>query len=112
MRMLISTFELSQEIVAELDLALLVQSVADRALALTGAKAAALCLLEDDGIRAFVPLPDFSQRTGYLPAEAFTYGADNDPYTCPQGQELRLRVRRYSESLCLQLLSHKEPAHT
>ena len=55
--------------------------------------------LEDDGIRAFVPLPDFSQRTGYLPAEAFTYDAVNDRYICPQGQELRLRVRRYSDNV-------------
>src|SRR3989337_44807 len=55
--------------------------------------------LEDDGIRAFVPLPDFSQRTGYLPAEAFTYDAVNDRYICPQGQELRLTVRRYSDNV-------------
>ncbi len=55
--------------------------------------------LEDDGIRAFVPLPDFSQRTGYLPAEAFTYDAANDRYICPQGQELRLRIRRYTDSV-------------
>src|SRR3989304_4602519 len=53
--------------------------------------------LEDDGIRAFVPLPDFSQRTGYLPAEAFAYDAANDRYLCPQGQELRLEVHRWSE---------------
>jgi hypothetical protein len=55
--------------------------------------------LEDDGIRAFVSLPDFSQRTGYLPAEAFTYDAANDHYVCPQGQELRLRIRRYTDSV-------------
>lgn len=48
---LMSAFEFSQEIVAELDLALLIQSVTDRALALTRAHTAALCLLEDDGIR-------------------------------------------------------------
>ena len=49
-RVLLSAFEFSQEIVAELDLARLIQSVTDRALALTHAKGAALCLLEDDGI--------------------------------------------------------------
>ena len=49
-RVLLSAFEFSQEIVANLDLVLLIQSVADRALALTRAKGAALCLLEDDGI--------------------------------------------------------------
>src|SRR3990170_3467132 len=57
--------------------------------------------LEDDGIRAFVPLPDYSQRTDYFPAEAFTYDAANDRYLCPQGQELRLRVRRYSDSVLI-----------
>ena len=55
--------------------------------------------LEDDGIRAFVPLPDLSQRTAYFPAEAFTYDAPNDRYLCPQGQELRPRIRRQSESV-------------
>jgi len=49
-RVLLSAFEFSQEIVAELDLAQLIQSVTDRALALTSAKGAALCLLEDDGL--------------------------------------------------------------
>jgi len=53
--------------------------------------------LEDDGIRAFVPLPDFSRRTAYLPAEAFAYDTANDRYLCPQGQELRLKVHRWSE---------------
>ena len=46
-----------------------------------------------------MPLPDYSQRTGYMPAEAFTYDAGNDCYICPQGQELRLRVRRRSDSV-------------
>ena len=55
--------------------------------------------LEDDGIRALVPLPDLSQRTDYFPAEAFTYEAANDRYLCPQGQELRLRVRRAADSV-------------
>jgi hypothetical protein len=55
--------------------------------------------LEDDGIRAYVPLPDLSQRTDHFPAEAFTYDASGDRYLCPQGQELRLRVRRQSDSV-------------
>jgi hypothetical protein len=46
--------------------------------------------LEGDGIRAFVPLPDFSQPTGYLPLEVFTYDDANDRYICPHSQELRL----------------------
>jgi len=55
--------------------------------------------LEDEGIRAFVPLPDFSQRTAYFPAEAFAYDAANDRYLCPEGQELRLRIRRAADSV-------------
>jgi hypothetical protein len=55
--------------------------------------------LEDDGIRAFVPLPDLSQRTGYFPAEAFRYDASDDRYLCPQGQGLGLRIQRQSESV-------------
>lgn len=55
--------------------------------------------LEDEGIRAFVPLPDLSQRTEYFPAEAFAYDASNDRYRCPQGQELRLRIRRAADSV-------------
>ncbi len=55
--------------------------------------------LEDEGIRAFVPLPDLSQRTEYFPAEAFTYDAASDRYLCPEGQELRLRVRRAADSV-------------
>ena len=57
--------------------------------------------LEDDGIRAFVPLPDFSQRTGYFPAEVFIYDGASDRYICPQGQELCLRVHRHSDSVLI-----------
>jgi transposase len=54
--------------------------------------------LEDDGIRAFVSIRDFSGRTGYLPAKAFTYDAENDRYLCPQGQELPQRYHAYRDS--------------
>jgi len=54
--------------------------------------------LEDDDIRAFVRLRDFSQRTGYISGEAFTYDAVNDRHICPQGQELPLRYRRYRDN--------------
>ena len=36
--------------------------------------------LEDDSMRALLPRPDFSERTPYLPAEAFIYDADHDCY--------------------------------
>ena len=52
--------------------------------------------LEGDGIRAFVPLPDYSRCTGYLSVEVFTYDDANDRYICPQSQELRLiETRRH-----------------
>ncbi len=44
-------FELSQEIVAQLDLSRLLRAATDRARALTQAKAASLCLLDDSGTR-------------------------------------------------------------
>jgi two-component system, NarL family, nitrate/nitrite sensor histidine kinase NarX len=48
---LLSAFEFSQEIVAELDLDHLLQSVTDRARALTGARSASLCLLDTAGVQ-------------------------------------------------------------
>jgi Transposase DDE domain len=45
--------------------------------------------LEDAGIRAYVPLPDWEhQRPSFGPAK-FTYDAAHDLYVCPQGQSLR-----------------------
>ncbi|MCB0113718.1 MAG: type IV pili methyl-accepting chemotaxis transducer N-terminal domain-containing protein, partial [Caldilineaceae bacterium] len=46
---LLSAFEFSQEIVAEVDLNHLLQSVTDRARTLTGARSASLCLLDGAG---------------------------------------------------------------
>jgi two-component system, NarL family, nitrate/nitrite sensor histidine kinase NarX len=48
---LLSAFEFSQEIVAELDLDHLLQSVTDRARALTSARSASLCLLDSAGVQ-------------------------------------------------------------
>ena len=47
-RELVAAFEFSQEIVSQLELGHLLQSVIDRARSLTGANAASLCLLEPD----------------------------------------------------------------
>jgi transposase len=49
--------------------------------------------LEDAGIRAYMPLPDFDHRTPYYGAGSFTYESETDQYRCPQGKELP-RVRR------------------
>jgi hypothetical protein len=46
--------------------------------------------LEQQGIRAYVPLPDFDQRTGFFGQRAFRYGAERDVYLCPAGKELHV----------------------
>jgi len=53
--------------------------------------------LEQDGLKAYLPTTDFSERTGFYPAERFQYDAKRDLYTCPQGKELPLHSRRKSE---------------
>jgi hypothetical protein len=45
--------------------------------------------LEEGGIRAYVPLPDWEQRSPYFGASLFTYDAERDVYLCPQGATLR-----------------------
>jgi transposase len=44
--------------------------------------------LEDDGIRAYLAMPDFKKRSGLYPHERFLYDAERDGYTCPQGHFL------------------------
>ncbi len=45
--------------------------------------------LEDAGIRAYVPLPDWEHMTPFFGPSKFTYDAAQDVYVCPQGQLLR-----------------------
>lgn len=52
--------------------------------------------LEAAGIRAYVPLPDFDQRTPYFGASNFTYGATDDAYYCPEGHSLRRSRVKYT----------------
>jgi transposase len=47
--------------------------------------------LEDQGIRAYVPLPDFDRRTAFFGGARFTYEAAADAYRCPAGHPLRRR---------------------
>jgi hypothetical protein len=53
--------------------------------------------LEDAGIRAFFPLPDFAARTPFFGKGTFRYEADQDVYRCPQGQRLRRRKTKHTE---------------
>jgi len=46
--------------------------------------------LEQQGIAAYVPLPDFDQRTGFFGQRAFQYDAERDVYVCPASKELRV----------------------
>jgi transposase len=52
--------------------------------------------LEEAGVRAYVPLSDVGRRPGFFGPEAFTYDAEQDVYTCPNGTVLRFRGNNYS----------------
>ena len=53
--------------------------------------------LEQSGIRAYVPLPDWDRRTPYYGPSLFTYDAERDIYLCPQGATLRRRKAKHTE---------------
>jgi transposase len=53
--------------------------------------------VENAGIRAYIPLPNFDQRTPYYGPSQFTYDAQRDAYRCPQGQPLPRRKTKYTE---------------
>ena len=55
--------------------------------------------LEDAGVRAYVPLPDFDHRTPYFGREKFAYNPVHDAYRCPSGQTLPFRRRRITERI-------------
>jgi hypothetical protein len=55
--------------------------------------------LEGMGIKAFLPVPDLSNRSRYYPPDIFNYDPENDRYVCPEGQFLPLWVRRKSEQV-------------
>jgi len=44
--------------------------------------------IEDAGIRAYVPLPDWEHMTPFYGPSKFSYDAEHDQYLCPQGQPL------------------------
>jgi transposase len=53
--------------------------------------------LEDAGIRAFFPLPDFDHRTPLFGRDRFAYDAEADLYRCPGNQILRFRKQKHTE---------------
>jgi len=48
-----------------------------------------LVAIEDQGIRAYIPIPDMDHRTEFFSAQEFTYEAERDVYVCQAGKELR-----------------------
>jgi hypothetical protein len=52
--------------------------------------------LEDAGIRSYVPLPNFTERTDLYGADRFTYDAELDVHQCPNDQFLRPRKTGYT----------------
>jgi len=55
--------------------------------------------LEDQGIRAYLPLPDFAGRTPYFGSARFHYDAARDEYRCPHDQLLGRRATSQTEEL-------------
>jgi len=61
-----------------------------------------LVAIEDQGMRAYIPIPDMDHRSEFFSADQFRYEAERDIYLCPAGKELRFdrphateRSRRY-----------------
>jgi transposase len=52
--------------------------------------------LEREGIRAYMPLPDWEHKTAHYGPRRFSYDAARDVYVCPQGQPLRPYRRELS----------------
>jgi hypothetical protein len=48
--------------------------------------------LEQDGIRAYLPTSDLSQRTPFYTIEQFHYDVEHDVFICPQGQTIPLHA--------------------
>jgi transposase len=52
--------------------------------------------LEEQGIRAYLPLTEWEKNSPYFPAIAFTYDAEHDCYHCPGGQTLQRSRTEYT----------------
>ena len=54
-------------------------------------------LLEEAGIRAYMPVPNFDERTDCYPASRFIYDATQDAYQCPEGHPLHRSTAKHTE---------------
>ena len=52
--------------------------------------------IEEAGIRAYVPLPDWEHQRPYFGPAQFSYDAEHDHYICPNGQLLHLSRMEYT----------------
>ena len=55
--------------------------------------------LEDAGIRAYVPLPNFEARSPLYGASRFAYVPHEDAYRCPEGHPLTRRFAKHEEEV-------------
>ncbi len=51
----------------------------------------------EEGIRAYVPLPDWEHQRPYYGPAQFIYDGERDRYVCPQGTPLRPFRRSYTQ---------------
>ncbi len=55
--------------------------------------------LAADGIRAYVPLPDWGKSSPFFSQRDFTYDPEQDIYLCPQGTVLRFRGHNHGAQI-------------
>lgn len=56
-----------------------------------------IAALENAGIHAYFALPNFDDRTAFFGKSKFTYNAEKDAYTCPQGETLHFQKHKNTE---------------
>ena len=56
-----------------------------------------LVAIEEQGIRAYIPIADVDHRTEFFSSEAFTYDTKRDVYVCPAGKELHFFAAHSTE---------------
>jgi hypothetical protein len=56
-----------------------------------------LVAIEQQGIRAYIPIADVDHRTAFFGIEDFTYDGERDMYVCPAGKELQFSQRQTTE---------------
>jgi hypothetical protein len=64
--------------------------------------------LQEQQIRAYVPLPDFDKRTEFFGQRDFRYDAEHDVYICPNGAELHYAASGSTEDYRLYWAKAKE----